>query len=312
MDEDAEAGDAGDDAVDNVADVLSEELQDFDAAEFAFGIAAAAFGEGEMFAEVDESGVVGGHAEGFGHHAGTATAAGHIFDFWFSIIDGGGGTVEFGGSTLRRFAAALLFAVVAICEDGFEGAVNHEVRIAADGAGEVGVVVAGEGEVADGLGRILGGAHGLQHREVDGVGDGRATNGIEDTLQGAAIHDLGKLASGDHEELLHLLGAHDVRVRMDAAQDCQAGLGQPAGDGFVGLDHEHFNDFVREGVIFRLGVDDVAFFINDELHFRQIEHDHALGEAALADGAGEAVHADEQLTDFRADDWDFGIGRGFE
>jgi len=76
LDKDAEAGDAGDDAVDDIADVFGEELEDFDGAEFSFGVGGTAFGEGEVFAEVDEGLVIGGHAEGFGHEACAAAVAG--------------------------------------------------------------------------------------------------------------------------------------------------------------------------------------------------------------------------------------------
>src|SRR2546428_134226 len=58
------------------AAVLGEKLKDFDLAQFAFGMGAAACGEGEMLAEAQERAVVGGHAEGFRHEAGTTAIAG--------------------------------------------------------------------------------------------------------------------------------------------------------------------------------------------------------------------------------------------
>jgi len=168
LDEDAEAGDAGDDAIDDIADVFGEELEDFDGAEFTFGIGGAAFGKGDMFAEVDEGGEAGDVAEGFGHEASAAATAGCAagdFDFW----------------SAGDFATAEVFFIAGfffLGEYGVEAAVDDEIGIAAEGAGEVGVILTGEGEVADFLGGVFGAGHGFEDGEVKGVGDRGAADGI--------------------------------------------------------------------------------------------------------------------------------------
>ncbi len=312
LDEDAEAGNAGDDAVDDIADVLGEELKDFDGAEFAFGVGGAAFGVGEVLAEGDEGSVVGGHAERFGHearaaaHAGLAAGDFDCFGLWSGLGDFSGAGFSFFGFGFLLFGAGFHF------EDGVEAAVDDEVGVAADGTGEVGIVFAGKGVVADGLWGIFGAAHGLENGEVDGVGDGCSADAVEDSLECFAVHDLGDFFARDEHELADGFGAGDVGVGMDAAQDGEVGFGEPAADGFIGFDHEHFNDFVGEGVVFGAGVDDVAFVVDDEFDFGEIEDDHSLGEAALADGAGKAVHVDEEFSDVIADGDDFGIGRCVE
>ena len=87
---------------------------------------------------------------------------------------------------------------------------------------------------------------------------------------------------------------------------------EEAGHRFVGLHHEHFNNLVGEGIVFRLGVNDVAIGIHDEFDDGKIEDDHAGLQAALANDAREAVHADEKLADFGLDRRDVGIDGGFQ
>ncbi len=189
---------------------------------------------------------------------------------------------------------------------------DDEIGVAADGAGEVGVVFAGEGVVADGLRGVFGAGHGFEDGEVDGVGDGGAADAVENLLKGFAVHQLWDFLAGDEHELADGFGAGDVRVGVNAPEDRQAGFGEPAADGFVGFDHEHFDDLVGEGIILGLGVDDVAFLVDDEFDFGKIEDDHSFREAALADGAGEAIHMDQQFSDVVVDGDDFWIRRGVQ
>ncbi len=52
---------------------------------------------------------------------------------------------------------------------------------------------------------------------------------------------------------------------------------------------------MREGVVLRLGVDDVAIVVEQQLHLRQVQHDHAVAVPALLDHAGERVAPAQRL-----------------
>ena len=50
---------------------------------------------------------------------------------------------------------------------------------------------------------------------------------------------------------------------MDAANKRNGKFSEQARHGFVGLDHEHFNQRVREGVVLRHGVNHMAGFVKN-------------------------------------------------
>ena len=88
---------------------------------------------------------------------------------------------------------------------------------------------------------------------------------------------------------------------VDAAEEGDVDASEQAGDGLVGLDHEHLDERVGEAGVFGLGVDDVAVVVEDQLDLGQVEDDHALIEATLADDLCEGVHLFEEVDDFAGD-----------
>ena len=62
LDEDAALRDAGDDAVERLADVLCEELQHEELAQLALGILGVLLGAGDVAADLDQRLLVGAHA----------------------------------------------------------------------------------------------------------------------------------------------------------------------------------------------------------------------------------------------------------
>ena len=76
---------------------------------------------------------------------------------------------------------------------------------------------------------------------------------------------------------------------MDAADDRHPDAVEGAGEGFVGLDHEHLDDGVGEGIVLGNGVDHVAGVVEDQLHLRKLEHDHAVAQPPLSPPPGEIV-----------------------
>ncbi len=217
--------------------------------------------------------------------------------FGEGLLVGAAGVVA---QTLPDFAAlsaatGRVSAVVGGVQIGLEGAMDGEVGIAADGAGEVGVVFAGEGEVADDRGAVLRFGERLEHREVDGVLGGLAADGIEQLLQFLARgveRDVVAGHAGEFSQVAHLgVG----RVGVDAAKQRHLQTVEQAGDRFVGLDHEHFDEGMGEGVVFGHGIDDAALGVEDQFDIGQVEGDHALLETAGADDAGQLVHQAQGL-----------------
>lgn len=125
LDEDASCVETGDDTVEDFADLVGEELEDEEAAEFSFGVGCVGLGVADVASDGDEF-FLGDERVGVGELSSDEV---HLF-----------------------FALGWLLAVVGECEVVLEESVCEQVGVAADGAGEVGVSVAGEGEVADGGG----------------------------------------------------------------------------------------------------------------------------------------------------------------
>ena len=117
--ENAEIGDSGDDAGELLADLFFEQFEDFDSAQFAFGIVGAALGEADVLAQIDQS------------HRGTAAP------------------VESGMAA--RLPPDWLAEINCV-----QQAVDRQVGVAADGAGEVAIMLAGQGVMPDRSGGILG------------------------------------------------------------------------------------------------------------------------------------------------------------
>ena len=186
-------------------------------------------------------------------------------------------------------------AVVGGVEVRLEGAVHGQVRVAPDGAGEMRVVLGGQGEVAD-QGRTVGGrGQRAQDRKVNRAGGGPIAAGVEESLQVAAVRLVGQAQpqpAGVHAKLLDV--ARD-RVGVDAPQDGQSRHVEGAGDRLVCLDHEHLDDRVGEGVVLRDGVHHAAVVVEDQLHLRQVQDDHAVAKAPLAEDPGQAIAAAQRL-----------------
>jgi hypothetical protein len=82
---------------------------------------------------------------------------------------------------------------------------------------------------------------------------------------------------------------------VDAAQDGHAERVEGPGDRLVGLDHEHLDDRVGEGVVLGDGVGHAPLVVEDQFHLRQVEHDHAVTDPAFAQDASQAVAAAQRL-----------------
>ena len=75
-----------------------------------------------------------------------------------------------------------MFRCLDVLKIKFQQAVHHQVGVAADGGGEVGVVGEGEAVVADVLGAVVGLGHGADGDGVDHVLLAAASDILEETV----------------------------------------------------------------------------------------------------------------------------------
>ena len=82
---------------------------------------------------------------------------------------------------------------------------------------------------------------------------------------------------------------------MNAPQEWNVQAVQRAGHRFVGLDHEHFNQRMREALVFRLGAGDLALVVQHQFHLGQPQHNLPRLQPALLDALGQRVHLMQQF-----------------
>ena len=181
-------------------------------------------------------------------------------------------------------------------------AVDHRIGVAANGRGEVRIVIEHEAVVTDVVRAVTGLHHGAQGHELHDILLLLALHVGEETVQALRhlrltalraelIAELGDKAA----QLLELLGVGHV---VDAIDE-NLGLLVPGhtaylfGHTAVGQEHKLLDQLV--GVLGHLDVgrDGVALFVNLEAHFGAVETDGAVLEAAFAQLLGQAVERDE-------------------
>ena len=184
--------------------------------------------------------------------------------------------------------------VFAAREHGFDDAVHQQIRVAADGAGEVRVGGVGQAEVAAVGGGVESLAHGAQEHGVDLGGVGPGGN-----LFGNAL-DVGRL------RLIRHGGAHAQGGQVAAQGGELVGRGRvvhaekalalafehEVGGADVGGEHGFFNQAVRVVALARQDLRDAARFVADDLGFNAVQLHRA---ARVAGGQQCAVSAGEVL-----------------
>ena len=133
-------------------------------------------------------------------------------------------------------------------EQRIDQAVDGEVGIAADRRGEVAVALAGQGVVAVFLGAVDGALQAAEHGVVDGVFFGAAVDRAEELLQFEAAFQAAGLEAEFGDESGEGVQFARVGAGVHAAQEGGAGFEQRVGDGFVGGEHELFDDLMAFGV----------------------------------------------------------------
>ena len=218
----------------------------------------------------------------------------------------GGEDLALGGVDALLLVVVLLLALLAGEVQG-QQAVDHQVRVAADRGGEMGVELEGEAVVADVVGRVGRLRHRAEGDHLEGVelrlafrlaeqvgqraGDlgavaGRAELVAEMLREGAEVLDflgVGLVVDAVDEGLRVLRGdVVHLAVRRDELRD-----------GPVREEHELLDQpvgLVRDGLV---DADRLAVLVDVDLHLRALEHDRAVLETVPAEDGREGVQGED-------------------
>ena len=101
--------------------------------------------------------------------------------------------------------------------------------------------------------------------------------------------------SSCNTQLLHV---SPTRIRVRPTQDGHFELGEQSADRFIGLHHEHFDQRVGEGVVFRHRIDDTTVFGKHQINIWKIQVNHAVATAAVLDDLGQPIGHAKGLNQF--------------
>ena len=115
----------------------------------------------------------------------------------------------------------------------------------------------------------------------------------------AALQAVGLVAQLGHE-LLEQLDFRRAGRLVDAVEEVQPAVAERFGHGLVGGQHELLDDLVALGVFDHVGPDHAALLVQFHLDLGHGQFEGAVGQAALAEGHGQRVHAAQQAADLAA------------
>ncbi len=151
------------------------------------------------------------------------------------------------------------------------------------------------------LGAVDGALQAAQHGVVDGVFLGAAVDGAEQFLQLEAVFQAGGLEAEFGDEAGQGVQFARIGVGVHAAQEAVLRLEQRVGDGFVGGQHELFDDLMAFGVFDHVSAGDAAVLVEIDFHFFHRQFQRAAFEAAAAEDHGQFVHAAQQRVHLRGE-----------
>ena len=175
--------------------------------------------------------------------------------------------------------------------------VDGKVAVAADRRGEMGVVATGEAKMAGLLGGVVGVVHGAQHHHADDLGaafllclgkDPLHVPGGKFPLWPAGEHDAEAL-----DVLQKGVALFWLWLLVDAIDKRHAAAEEIGGDGFVGEDHEFFDDLLGLAALAHDDVDGMTGVVEDDLALWQIKLEGAAFYAIVVEGFREGAHVVE-------------------
>ena len=173
-------------------------------------------------------------------------------------------------------------------------AVDGQIRVAADGAGEVGIVLQHQTIVALGLFFVAGLGHAAEHAGIDDLFKCRAAHPFQNGAQllGGG-HLLGKVVvdAAGLQQCMQALQLFAVGFLVDTVDEGDLLDAGKVGRALVGQQHELLDHGLALAGGALLDVDAVAVLVEDELHFPALEVDAAALGAQAGTVGGSKVRA---------------------
>ena len=226
------------------------------------------------------------------------------FSLCSGLLHGAGVFAQFLELTFHHASATLGIAV--------EQSVHHQVGIAADGTGEVGVVVECQSVMTDVLGAVLGLHHGSEGNHFHQVAGFCFLGIVQHLVQALCHHRIRARWLQFQSETDNELGQVDefvlVGLVVDTIHEHLAGIvfclwsfavfatfAYALGHGAVGQQHELLDQFI--GILGHLEIhaQGLAVLVDVEARFLTVEIHGALGKSATAHSFGHTVQGDEFL-----------------
>ena len=179
-----------------------------------------------------------------------------------------------------------------------ENAVRNEVGVAADRAGEMEVVGFGKSVVSDGVGAIGGATEAFQKFDFDAVLVGASAQGGEHPLDFFALFQITDSQALHGGELAEFFESRGVRFFVDAIDARRGAIFDRVRDGFVGGEHELFDELVAFVALDAFDAVGASVSVEENFDFGEIEIERACGKAVFAKHGCELPRSADGFTDF--------------
>jgi len=191
-------------------------------------------------------------------------------------------------------------------------AVDGQIRVAADGAGEVGIVLQHQTVVALGLFFVAGLGHAAEHAGIDDLFKCRAAHPFQNGAQLLGRgHLLGKVVvdAAGLQQCMQALQLFAVGLLVDTVDEGDLLDAGKVGRALVGQQHKLLDHGLALAGGALLDVDAVAVLVEDELHFPALEVDAAALGAQAGTVGVQFLHGGQLVGHLGVLGLDLGIGR---
>ena len=170
---------------------------------------------------------------------------------------------------------------------GAEHAMDDEVAVAADGRGEVSVVVFMQTEMAVGAGAIAGFFEAAQELGAQGVALRVVGEEGEQLDQLLAVGEVADADVVGDELLAELVEFFDVGIVVHTVNGREFFAAGEAGDGLVSGEHKLLNELVALVVLDFFEAVGVTLGVHEDLGLGHVEVEGTVGHAIVAESGGE-------------------------
>ena len=188
-----------------------------------------------------------------------------------------------------------------LLDDGIDQAVDRQVGVAADRAGEVAVILDGQSEVAFPGSRVFGLFEASQQCVAESLFERFSVGTVEQFLHFETASRVADRQAETLDKFSKRLQLDRVRIAVSSPQENQFAIGEFHSDGDIRSQHELFDDLVAFVVLDLAGSADAAVFVELDFDFGQVKLNRPLVKTPPSKQHGQFVHPQQKLPDFRGD-----------